>query len=298
MGLFIEVLLPVISIFILGFIIQKVKKLDVRSVSTLSIYIFMPALVFQTFYTAELNFEFLTVISFSILLFVILVIINKVISIIFRWDKVNESAFLLSTAFMNAGNYGSPVILFAFGEEAFAYAVILMSMQSFLMNLFGVFFASRSSSGIQHAIRTVFKMPTTYAIIFALLFQQLNIQIHSQVMGIVDFLAAVTIPLMMIVLGMQLANISFKQFEVGRVTFAAILRLVVSPLIAFVLSLLLPVSDLVANVFIVVAAMPSAAVTTMYALEFRVKPDLVSSITLVTTLCSVVTLSILLMILT
>jgi|SRR5690625_339946 len=298
MGLFIEVLLPVVSVFALGYLIQKVKKLDVRSVSTVSLYIFLPALVFQTFYTTELNREFFTIISFSLLLFVILVIINKLVSLIFRWKQEDESAFLLSTAFMNAGNYGSPVILFAFGEGAFAYAVILMAMQSFLMNLFGVFIASRGSSGVLFALRSVLKMPATYAIALALLFQYWDVQLHSQMMGIIDFLAVVTIPLMMIVLGMQLANISFKKFEVGRVVLASSFRLILSPLIAFILSLFLPVSDLIASVFIVVAAMPSAAVTTMYALEFRVKPDLVSSITLVTTLCSVVTLSILLTILT
>ncbi|MGM8215825.1 AEC family transporter [Bacillaceae bacterium W0354] len=294
MGLFVEVLLPIVSVFLIGFVLQKVKKLDVRSISSVSIYIFMPALVFQTFYDADLNGEFLTIVLFSVLLFISIIIVNKILALIFRWDQANESALILGTAFMNAGNYGSPVILFAFGETAFVFAIILMSVQTILMNFFGVYYASRGTSGIKTAIQSVFKMPATYAIILALLLQRFNVPIPENLAGIIDFLAVVTIPLMMVVLGMQLANISFKEFEVGRVIIGSTLRLIVSPLLALLIVMILPVSDLLAKVFIVIAAMPTAAVTTMYAVEFRVRPDLVSSITLVTTMSSVLTLSIIL----
>lgn len=63
-----------------------------------------------------------------------MIFINKILSVIFRWERSVESGMILSNAFMNAGNYGSPVILFAFGEEAFVYAVLFMSIQTIQMN--------------------------------------------------------------------------------------------------------------------------------------------------------------------
>jgi malate permease and related proteins len=64
------------------------------------------------------------------------------------------------------------------------------------------------------------------------------------------------------------------------------------------LTIILPMSDMMANVMIISAAMPSAATTTMYAVQFDSKPELVSSITLITTLLSIVTIPITLNILT
>lgn len=297
MGLFIEVILPILSVFFAGYILQKYKKLNVSSVSTVSIYIFMPTLVFKTFYNVDLNQHFYSIISFCIALLFLHIVLIKILRIIFRWNQENESAFILSTAFMNAGNYGSPVVLFAFGEVAFMYAVIIMSIQSMLMNIFGVYYASRGKSSVKQALQSVLRMPATYAIILAITLKQLNIGIPENIYSIIDFLSVVTVPLMMVVLGMQLANISLKSFEVANVATASVIRLIISPLLALFLATLFPVSDLLKSVFILIAAMPSAAVTTMFAVEFKTKPDLVSSITLTTTVLSVVTLSVILSIL-
>ncbi|PKR77940.1 AEC family transporter [Halalkalibacillus sediminis] len=297
MSVFIEVVLPIISIFIIGYALQKWKKLDVRSVSAVTIYVFIPALVFQTFLDAELNEDFRTIIIFCFLLLFFLILLNKLIALIFKWDQSSEGGMILATAFMNAGNYGAPVVLFAFGEEAFVLAVIFMSIQTMIMNFFGVYYASRGKSGVRFAIISVLKMPATYAMIIALSMQFLNVGVHPTVMEMVDFLAAVAIPLMMIVLGMQLANISFKEFEIGHVAYGTVVRLIVSPLAAWLLVTWMDVDQLLGNVIILLSAMPAAATTTMFALEFRARPDLVSSITLVTTVLSVVTVSVLLMIL-
>jgi malate permease and related proteins len=53
----------------------------------------------------------------------------------------------------------------------------------------------------------------------------------------------------------------------------------------------LPLDLLLEKVLIVSAAMPSAATTTMYALQFDAEPELVSSITFITTLVSIGTIT-------
>lgn len=227
-----------------------------------------------------------------------MIFINKILSVIFRWERSVESGMILSNAFMNAGNYGSPVILFAFGEEAFVYAVLFMSIQTIQMNFFGIYYASRGKSGMKQALLTILKMPATYAMLLAFLMKWLNIELATQAMEVVNMLAAVAIPLMMVGLGMQLANIAFREFDVSKVALSSSLRLIISPLITWLFVLIIPMSDLLGNVLIVIAAMPTAATTTMFALEFRARPDLVSSITLVTTVLSIFTISGLLWILT
>jgi hypothetical protein len=53
MGLFFNVIIPIIAVFAAGFILQRIRLLDVKSVSAVSIYILMPALVFVGLYDAE-----------------------------------------------------------------------------------------------------------------------------------------------------------------------------------------------------------------------------------------------------
>ena len=56
--------------------------------------------------------------------------------------RPERSAMILGGVFMNSGNYGAPVVLFRFGAVGFDYAVVMMVLQSLLMNTIGIFFAS------------------------------------------------------------------------------------------------------------------------------------------------------------
>ncbi|RWZ59044.1 AEC family transporter [Halobacillus fulvus] len=298
MTIFFQVVLPVILVFCSGYVLQKILHLEIKSISTVALYIMLPCLVFDTFYAADFDQDYFMMVVFSLLLLFAIIIINKMAAKALRYDTPTESGVILSTAFMNAGNYGAPIVLFAFGEEGFVYAVSFMVLQQIVMNFFGVYYAAKGSAGISMAIKTVLKMPPTHAVWLALLFKYTGISIPGNLMSSVQLVGDALIPTVMIMLGMQLANITVKNLSWDKISYAATLRLVGSPLIAWMLTIILPMSDMMANVLIVSAAMPSAATTTMYAVQFDSKPELVSSITLITTLLSIVTIPIVLNILT
>ncbi|MFC7321826.1 AEC family transporter [Halobacillus campisalis] len=298
MAIFFQVVLPVILVFIAGFILQKFMKLEIKSISTVVLYIMLPCLVFDTFFHAEFDNEYIMMIVFSVILLFIILLINKITSKVAKYNSSTESGLILSTAFMNAGNYGAPIVLFAFGEQGFVYSVSFMVIQQIVMNFFGVYYAAKGTAGVKLALTTVMKMPPTYAVLIALTAKFASFTISENVMASITLVGDATIPSVMILLGMQLANITIKNLDWRKVSYAASLRLIGSPMIAWALTSLLPMSDLMASVLIVSAAMPSAATTTMYAVQFDSKPDLVSSITLITTILSVISIPILLNILT
>ncbi|WP_017727110.1 AEC family transporter [Halalkalibacterium ligniniphilum] len=297
MTIFVQVVFPVILVFFIGFLVQKWKKVDIKPISTVAIYILTPCLVFRTFYEAEMNMQYVYMILFSLILLFALIIINKAYRFMRRYSQSTESGLILSTAFMNSGNYGAPIILFAYGNAGFAYAVSLLVLQSVIMNFFGVYYAARGKEGIKIAIRAVLMMPATYAVILALILKATPIYMPDNLMLTVDIIAEAAVPTVMVILGMQLALIKWEHFEWGKIWFGTIVRLVISPLIAFLITLMFPFDPLLANVLIVLAAMPSAATIVMYAVQFQAEPRLVSSITLVTTLLSIFTITLLLAIL-
>ncbi|WP_281974531.1 AEC family transporter [Halobacillus litoralis] len=298
MAIFFQVVLPVVLVFVAGYALQKILRLEIKSISTVTLYIMLPCLVFKTFYNATFDQDYLMMVIFSVLLLFSILFINKIAAKVLKYGTATESGLILSTAFMNAGNYGAPIVLFAFGEQGFVYSVSFMVLQQIVMNFFGVYYAAKGAAGIGMAIRTVLKMPPTHAVWIALAFKYTPMSISDNVMSSIELVGNATIPTVMILLGMQLANITVKNLAWDKISYAATLRLLGSPLIAWLLTILLPMSDMMANVMIISAAMPSAATTTMYAVQFDSKPDLVSSITLITTLLSVITIPIALNILT
>ncbi|PIC71259.1 transporter [Sporosarcina sp. P16b] len=294
MGLFFTVILPIISVFAVGFILQRVKDLHIKSISSLSIYILTPALVFTSLYQADFNTSYMTILIYMFSLFYAMVLLNKVIAKIFKWEKKVESASILATGFMNSGNYGLPVVLFSLGEKALPYAIFIMVIQSLQNNFFGVYYASRSTSGIGRSIKMVFKMPTTYAAIFAFLFQYFKISVPESILSTTSMVGDAAIPVMMILLGMQLGSVISKRPNWQVVISGVVLKMVIAPILAFVFVLFVGLDPLVGTVLIIISAMPTAATTTMYAIEFDTEPELVSMITLISTLLSIITLSILL----
>lgn len=294
MSLFLNVIIPLMAVFASGFVLQRIRVLDVKSVSAVSLYILSPALVFVTLYEAEFDSGFVIILVYMFVLFYIMVLLNKLLAKVFKWGPNTESASILATGFMNSGNYGLPVVLYSVGNAALPYAIFIMVVQALQNNFFGIYYASRSTNGMRRAIENILKMPTTYAAILAFIFQYFSIGVPESVHSTLSMVGNAAIPVMMIMLGMQLGSITGLKLNWQVVLSAVTLKMIVAPLIAFLFVLLIDMDPLIATVLIIISAMPTAATTTMYAIEFDTEPELVSSITFISTVASIVTLTILL----
>ena len=289
------IVLPVFLIFAAGFIGQKMLHLNVKSISTMALYLMTPFLTFETFYSNKLNMDYFYMFSFSVLLILILIGVTLFSGWVTKMDRRHTSALLLGTLFPNSGNYGAPVVLFAYGTQAFNYAIILMVIHGLLINSIGIFIASyggQKSATIKNAVMSVIKMPNLYGVFLGILLQLLHVELPSTIVNSVSLIGSAAIPTIMLILGMQLAEIKPQKFEYKYLSLVTLTRMVASPLIATVLVIFMPVSDIIKSVFILLAAMPVAANVTMLAVQFEVKPNLISLTTLITTLLSLLTIPI------
>lgn len=296
MALFL-IILPVLIIFSIGYIGQKLIGFDIKSISTAALYLMSPFLAFRTFFTNELTMDYFYIVFFCLLLTVILLIIVWITGMIMKATRPQLSAMILGGVFMNSGNYGAPVVLFAFGAVGFDYAVIMMVFQSLLMNTIGIFFASLGGvekATLNQSFQRVIRMPLIYAAALGIILQLFNMTIPQPLMDGISLVADASIPTVMLVLGMQLAAISRKRVAYRYVSAVSVIRMVASPLIAAGILYFMPVNDLLKSVIILQAAMPAAANTTMFALQFGTEPDLVSFTTFITTLISIISIPIVL----
>ncbi|WP_299740070.1 AEC family transporter [uncultured Rossellomorea sp.] len=291
------IVLPALLVFAVGYIGQKKLGFEINSISKMAIYLMYPFLAFKTFYENELNMDYLYIFLFCIALCVILIVSIKIVARFKNYSKPKVSAMILSGVFMNSGNYGVPIILFAFGELGFRYAVIMMVIQSFLMNTIGLYYAVSGSDKKRETSEIwmkIVKMPILHGAFLGLGFQLFHLDVPVFMSQTIDLISQATIPTIMVVLGMQLATLGGKKVERGALSFIVIMRMVASPIIALVVVSFLPISTMLGSILIILASMPTAANTTMFSLQFNTEPDLVSTSTLVTTLMSIVTIPIML----
>lgn len=292
---FITILLPVFAIFVLGYVGQKKFRLDLKGISTISMYLMSPFLVFRTFYQTEFHADYFYMILFSLFMCLGIIIVVILIAGIKKYTKEETCGMMLASAFMNSGNYGIPVVLMLFGERGVDYAIVLMVNQSLLVSTLGIYIAAQGSpegNGVNEALKSVFRMPMLHGALLGILFQVCQIRLSPPVISVVDLIADAAVPTIMILLGMQLANISIQQLEKRKVSLSLSLKLAISPLLAYVITLFLPVDPLLKQIMIIIAAMPTAANTTMLALQYNTKPEFVSSATFFSTLFSLATLPI------
>jgi len=292
-----NVILPVCMIFVVGYIGQKIFHLNIKPISTVALYLMVPALMFTTFYQTQLDLTLSKIVIYGVLLSVIIIWLMKGIGFLKRYSPSITSGLILSTAFMNNGTFGAPIVLFAFGDKGFQYAVIIMTLHGIIMCTFGVYYAAKGKMDIKGALISILKMPMIWGSVAGLLWQYLHIPLPENMYNAISLVGNASIPLTMIIMGMQLAEIKPRNLQRSRVSLAVIVRLILSPIIAWAIAYFLGVDPLLSKVMIIQAAMPAAAITTIYALQYDCEPDMVSSITLVGTLLSIITLSILLTIL-
>lgn len=295
---FVLVLLPVFFIFTVGFIGQKVIQFDIRSLSVMTIYLMMPFLAFNAFYTQKLSNQYLYYMVYLVGVAIALIIIVSLVSKYLKYNLPEHCAMILSSVFMNNGNYGVPVILLIFGAHGMALAVILSVLQQLIMSTLGFYYAAKGGEKTGEGFRAIFKglirLPVMHGAILGLLCQIFQITVPENLMKSISMIGDSSIPVVMIALGMQLATVKFKQIDLSKMSISLIIKLIISPIIAYFIALYLPVDLEAKQIFVILAAMPTAASTTLLAVQFQTRPDIVSSATFFSTVLSLVTLPILL----
>ncbi len=282
-------------VFLLGFIIGKFKALDLKTLSFLAINVLYPLLVFYTFYQNPIGIEHITVFIIFLTLIISMIVIISLYAMTFKISRQKKYAMFLTGIFMNAGNFGIPLVVLVFNEDIMTYALMVMVVMSVFMNSLGLYFATsgaNSSVTMKQSLLKVFKMPMLIAMVLGMLTQVLNITLTDPILNIIAMLSDSAIPLVMIILGLQLAKITFRNVDYLSVSFIVLLRLVISPLIVISLLTFINLDPTLAIVVIVLAAMPSAVNTTIFSIEYKVAPDFSSAVTFFSTVGSIITLPI------
>lgn len=286
-----NVVLPTFIVILIGFIFGKTKKRNISAVVDITIYIALPALVFTSMMEKQIILEDAFKIWVSALL--VMVGCGLVSWIVFKILKQKHSALYIPITIMNTVNIPFPIIYLAFGVEGLFAATLFYIPNAILIYSWGVYVASGKK--FSESIKEVLKVPLIYAAIIALLFNLMRVNVPDLIIGPLQFIGLMAIPLILLVLGYNLSNVKITSLPT---TFlASFFRMGIGLLLGFAVVYLFNLQGILRAVVILDSAMPAAVFSSVLATKYKNEADLVSSVVFVTTLISLVTIPFLLLIL-
>lgn len=284
-------ILPILLLSGAGFALGKLLHIEARSIGRVVFYVFSPVLIFDLLIQNRLKMsEAIGVISLTLCVVFLMGLITYALGTLFKLERPALISILVTTMFANTGNYGLPLVSFAFGEQALSYAGIYFVTTTFLFYTVGVLIASLGHMNFKEALLGLAKIPTMYAVLLAVLINVFHIQIPGPVNRAVELAAGGTIPLMLILLGVELTRVQFSG-SVRAMQLSVALRLLVAPFIALLLAGLFGIQGYARQGSVTEASMPSMVSATVLATEYELDSKLITAIIFISTLLSPLTLT-------
>ncbi len=156
----------------------------------------------------------------------------------------------------------------------------------------GILVLEGTERGISHAIKNLLKQPMLYAMIIGLIIYLYGLSLPVWLSHTVNLLSGITIPLMLITLGVSLTSLKVEFWQ--RALFLSVFRISFSLLVAYAACYALDVTGTTRDVILVQAAMPAAVFNYLFAVRYQQQPEEVAGIVVLSTVISVLFLPLLL----
>ncbi len=294
--IFSDIIAPIVVLLGIGFALDRAFHLDITTLTRVGFYVFTPAIAFATIVESSLTAaDIATVAGFAAAHMLIMALLAAGL-FSFRPFVEKRTALGLGAVFFNAGNYGFPLMLLAFGEWAVGVIAIVLLVQTILMYTLGLFALIGDEEGLRGSVARLLKMPVLYAVGLGFVLRAFDLQLIPALAMPVERLAQAFVPMALITTGAQLSQSDFRG-DVPEVSAIVLVRLVASPLIAAALAVVLDVPACMAPVLIVGAGLPVAVNVFVISREFNRKPEFASRMVFWTTVLSAVTIPLLLLVL-
>jgi predicted permease len=282
-----EVLFPVFFVVGIGYYLgKKNPKIDTAFITNFAANIGTPAMILYALNPVNISFD---VFKYYFGYYVIAIIGFILIGILCLFiqntkDIVRELPPLIMP---NTGNMGLPICLFAYGSQGLGVSASISALIILCHFTLGVFLAARKFS-----VDLVIKSPPFYTIIVAVILLYYDFHLPVFIENTTMLLMYATIFLILMSLGIALTR--FKVFSFKKALICSIGRVIVGPIIGFLLIKYFKLTGFAAGVLLIQCSMPSAVLNYLVASIYSPKKiiDSVASTIVVSTVMSFFTIPI------
>ena len=292
--IFLNVVTPVFALVLMGYLVGPRLQLETRTLSRIAYFLFVPAFVFNHISQANVSVD-LTVrmVAYMGVVHVACAGLGLGVARLLGRSWEMAAAYALIAVFGNVGNFGLSMIEFRLGEEAVVAGTIYFLAILVIAFIIGVAAASGVRRGGIGAVLAIFKTPALLATLPAAIFPFTGTPPPLFLARIAGLLSGAMIPVMLVTLGVQLAEAGKLQVNLDTIV-ASSVKLVGGPILATILVFPFGLIDPIRAAGILQASMPTAVLATIIAMEHNLLPEFVTTATLFSTLASLLTLTLVL----
>jgi predicted permease len=288
-------LLPVFLIVGTGMLLGVTLRPDVKAISRTTFYTLTPCLAFSGLTRTPLTgAETQQIATFAAIAQISTAALAWLVASALRWSGTRRRALLLTVLVINAGNFGLSVVLFAFGEEAQAKAMVYFATSAAIGNTLGSAIAAGGTTW-RKVLSNVARVPMLYATVGAIVINALDrVQVPDMLWRPISLLADAAVPMMLLILGLQLArSVGGLRKHFASIALATTFRLLIAPFVALPVAWLTRVQGMTFRTCMLEASTPTGVTSTVLSLEYDLEPETVTATVFFSTVCSALTLSVL-----
>ena len=278
-----EVIFPVFFVIGVGYYLgKKNPKFDTNFITNFAGNIGTPAMIFYTVTTTGITLSIFThYFVYALIMIGGFVILGLIFLFLLKKDLSMELPPLILP---NTGNMGIPICLFAYGTQGLGVASAIASVIILFHFTLGVFLAKKRFS-----FDVVIKSPPVYAIIVSVIFLYFQIKPPLFLENTAFLLTYATIFLVLMSLGIALTKF---RFSLKDSVILSLCRVILGPLIAFIIIYNFDLSGFAAGVLLIQSAMPSAILNYLVGSMYSPKKviDSIASTIVVSTVMSFFTI--------
>ena len=257
--------------------VRSGRRYDSELVTDLIMTIGAPCLVFSSLATMSISYD--SVLQIAGATFAALLCFLALGAVFLRIVGLPWQTFLSPMVFVNSGNMGLPLCLFAFGEVGVALGAVYFAVTSIVHFTLGLAIWSGEWS-----LGALARTPLVWACIAATLALTFEWSVPLWLERTTELLGGFAIPLMQLSLGASLGRLQLA--HVPRTLMLSVARLAIGLGVGFGLAELLALEGVVRGVFVLDCAMPAAVINALFAERYQRAPAEVASIVVMTTLLS------------
>lgn len=265
-----------------------------KSLTTLVLYLMLPALVLKILWQAELGLNSFLISGVAIISIVSGLLLSYFLCRACRASRPVTGAVMLASAFPNVTYMGLPILKELFGDWSTSL-VIQYDLFACTPMLFTVGILIAQKYGEQGSTESVFKglrnLPPLWAAVIAVLLNLGNAPMHESVSWVLDQFAHMVIPMMLFAVGLSLDwKFSFGN-KVKNITVIVISQLVILPLVALMMVNLFGFTGDTKVALVLEAAMPTMVIGLVLCDRYGLDTRLYAMAVTITTVLSLFTLN-------
>ncbi|MBR3319759.1 AEC family transporter [Candidatus Saccharibacteria bacterium] len=282
-------------IILLGFFLGKRNFIDEaanKKLVGLLLSVFMPASLFSAFPSTSseelLHLFFLGLLA-GFVVMLMLIVISKLVFNQNLWKRSLATEAQFAFIFNNATFLGYPIISTTFGEQGIIpYCGFIIAFNLALFS-YGIWLFKRNES--KHFIKKTLLNPNIIAVVLGMLIFLFHVELPDILTSSVKYVAGATTPLSLLCIGYMLSSAELRKvMRSWRLLVISLVQLILAPFITYGLLRILGFPDEVVIICTLIQALPTATSLGLFAEKYGGRVEESSELVVISTLCSVLTL--------